>query len=100
MSLPGPPPKLELTSWPVRFADFDVMDHVNNAIAFVLVEEALAARRELRAPLRVVVEYRSPIDRGVRLRTGGTDHADGYDGWLVDDGGTCPVAYRIARPSA
>lgn len=100
LTFPGPPPNVELTPWPLRFADYDVMDHVNNAIAFVLVEEALADRRALRAPLRVVVEYRSPIDRGVRLRSGGTDHADGYDGWLVDDDGACPVAFRIGRPSS
>ena len=97
LTLAGPPAGIELTPWPVRFVDFDVMDHINNAVAFVVVEEVLAARRELRAPLRVVVEYRSPIDRGMRLRRGGIDDPDGSDGWLVDDHGGCPVAFRIAR---
>jgi acyl-ACP thioesterase len=98
LTLDGPPEDVVLASWPTRFVDFDVMDHVNNAVAFVLVEEVLAERRELRAPLRVVVEYRAPIDRGVRLRRGGVDHPDGHDGWLVDDDGACAVAFRIARP--
>ncbi len=76
------------------------MEHVNNAVAFVLVEEVLAARRELRAPLRVEVEYRSAIDRGVTLRRGEMDLADGCDGWLVDDHDRCPLAFRISRPPA
>jgi acyl-ACP thioesterase len=112
LTLGAPPDDLELTPWPVRFTDFDVMDHVNNAIAFVLVEEVLAARRDLRAPLRVEVEYRSAIDRDVQLRVGGVggvvgdgdgDAGDagggptGYEGWLVDSAGRCPVAFRIAR---
>jgi acyl-ACP thioesterase len=97
LSFDGPPADVELSVWPVRFVDFDVMDHINNAVAFVVVEEVLAARRELRAPLRVVVEYRSPIDRGARLRHGVVNHEDGCDGWLVDEDGSCPVAFRIGR---
>ena len=90
---------VELAAWPSRLADFDVMEHMNNATAFVVVEEVMASRRDLRAPLRVVVEYRTPIDRGMRLRYGGVDRADGHDGWLVDERGGCPVAYRISRPA-
>ena len=97
LSLSGPPSDLALAPWPVRFADFDVMNHVNNALAFALVEEVLATRRELRAPFRVEVEYRSPIERGVTLSHGGLDGADSYDGWLVDDEGRCYVAFRIGR---
>jgi acyl-ACP thioesterase len=99
LTLDSPPDDLELTSWPVRFTDFDVMDHVNNAIAFVLVEEVLALRRDLRAPLRVEVEYRSPIDRDVDLRVGGVGGSAGtsHNGWLLDAEGRCPVAFRITR---
>ncbi len=94
------PDDVELITWPTRFADFDVMEHMNNAAAFVIVEEVLASRRDLRAPLRVVVEYRTSIDRGVRLRYAGVDLADAHDGWLVDERGGCPVAYRISRLAA
>ncbi len=77
----GPPPvDLQLSPWPVRFTDFDVMDHVNNAIAFALVEEVLARRRDLRAPLRVEVEYRASIDRDVRLGVGWVDGGEGAAG--------------------
>ena len=101
LTLAAPPPGLQLTPWSLRFTDFDVMDHVNNAIALVLVEDVLARRRDLRAPLRVEVEYRSPIDRGVRLGVGEIDGDDGDSctGWLVDEGeAQCHVAFRIGRP--
>ena len=103
LTLDPPPEGLALVSWPVRFADFDVMNHINNALAFAIVEEVLAGRRDLRAPLRVEVEYRSSIDRGVSLSLGGSDRgdptgADGHLGWLIDDQGRCPVAFRIGRP--
>jgi acyl-ACP thioesterase len=103
LTLDPPPADLEVSPWPVRFTDFDVMNHINNAIAFALVEEVLARRRDLRAPLRVEVEYRSPIDRGVALSLGGRDAPDaagtgdftGYDGWLLDDQAHCQIAFRI-----
>jgi acyl-ACP thioesterase len=103
LSLDPPPADLELSPWPVRFTDFDVMNHINNAIAFAVVEEVLARRRDLRAPLRVEVEYRSPIDRGIALSFGGLDAPDaagtcdfiGYDGWLLDDQARCQIAFRI-----
>jgi acyl-ACP thioesterase len=103
LTLDSPPEDLEVAPWPVRFADFDVMDHVNNAIAFVIVEEVLARQRDLRAPLRVEVEYRSSIDRDVSLSVGsvrrsGGAGVSGYDGWLIDDQSRCPIAFRIGRP--
>ena len=105
LTLDPPTAGLALSPWPVRFSDFDVMDHMNNAIAFALVEEVLARRRDLRAPLRVEVEYRSPIDRDVALHFGGKDVLDaagthdliGHDGWLLDDQARCQTAFRIHR---
>ena len=95
LTLGPPPPDLELVPWSVRFADFDVMNHVNNAIALVIVEEALAAHRHLRAPMRVDVEYRSSIDRGVAVNVGGVSADDRFDGWVVDGGGAVCIAFRI-----
>ncbi|MEP7048464.1 MAG: acyl-ACP thioesterase domain-containing protein [Ilumatobacteraceae bacterium] len=116
LTLEAPPPDLDLTPWPTRFTDFDVMNHVNNAIAFALVEEAIAGRRHLRAPLRVEVEYRAPIDRDIPLSIGGigldaprngfaeTERdreracrigSDAYAGWLVDNDRKCLIAFRI-----
>lgn len=43
--------------WPTRFADFDVVGHMNNAAYWEMVEEHLAVQRDLRAPLRAIVEH-------------------------------------------
>ena len=70
--------------WPVRFSDFDVLEHVNNAVYLAPVEQALATRRELRAPLTVVVEHGDPIERGAEVRWVTADvEAGGFDGWLM-----------------
>jgi acyl-ACP thioesterase len=104
LTVAGPPPGLDVVPWTARFADFDVMNHMNNAIAFVIVEEMLARRRDLRAPLRVEVEYRSSVDPDVVLRVGGIDcidgagGPDGHEGWLVDDQARCLIAFRVSRP--
>ena len=51
-------------TFPLRFTDFDVLNHVNNAVYWEVVEEELARRRELRAPLRAELEHRAPIEPG------------------------------------
>ncbi len=72
--------------WPLRFTDFDVLEHVNNAVYFAPVEQALADRRSLRAPLTVVVEHGDPIERGDDVTWLVRDRDDGFDGWLVGAG--------------
>jgi acyl-ACP thioesterase len=54
------PEGLEATPWVPRFADFDVLGHVNNAVYWAIVEE----HRDLAAPTTVELEYRGGIDRG------------------------------------
>ena len=59
------PPDAELDGfpWPLRFSDFDVLGHVNNAACWQIVEQALSERRDLRAPLRAEVQHRTAIER-------------------------------------
>ena len=57
-------------AFPLRFTDFDVLNHVNNAVYWEAVEEELARRRELRAPLRAELEHRAPIEPGRGSRGG------------------------------
>lgn len=54
--------------WLVRVSDFDVLGHVNNAVAGAAVEEALAAVVD--GPVRAAraeLEYRTAIDAGVEV---------------------------------
>jgi acyl-ACP thioesterase len=77
-------------TWPLRFADFDAVGHMNNAAYWVIVEEFLAANRDVRAPLRAVVEHVVQVEPGqepirhiasgrddleLQLRVGSTMHA-------------------------
>ena len=80
------------TPFALRFTDFDLMGHVNNAVSWEPVEEALAARDALRAPLRVSVEHPLPIDRGAEPRVAVVDRQDGLDLWILDGDRTCSTA--------
>ena len=50
--------------WPLRFSDYDAVGHMNNAAYWEIVEEHLAEHRDLRAPLRAVVEHVVQVDPG------------------------------------
>lgn len=83
-----PPPTESAAEWFVRFADFDVLGHVNNAAYWEAVEEQLAARPECRAPMRAELEFRSPVEKGAAVTLITTDRDDGFDTWLVGPTGT------------
>lgn len=83
-------------SWPLRFADFDVLEHVNNAVYWAAVEQELAVRRELRAPFTAVIEHGDAIERGDAVRWFSRAASDGFEGWLVGEGGRVFAAARVS----
>lgn len=59
------PPALDRprVTWPLRATDVDRMGHVNNAAYWAALEQRLAGGTpDLRAPYRVRLEYRHPLD--------------------------------------
>jgi acyl-ACP thioesterase len=60
LTLAGPDGAGRETPWPVRHADIDQLGHMNNAVYWAAVEELWGGR--LTVSVRVVLEYRSPID--------------------------------------
>jgi acyl-ACP thioesterase len=64
--------------WPLRFTDFDLLGHVNNAVYWAIVEECF----DLEAPTTVVVEYRGGIDRGQQTAV----VVAGRELWILADG--------------
>lgn len=86
----GSPPSAgegQRSPWPLRFGDFDVLDHVNNAVTWEAVEQARVDRKDLRAPVRAEVEYRDPIERDHTVEQVTLAHDDGsLSTWLVDAG--------------
>jgi len=78
--------------WPLRFTDFDVLGHVNNAACWQIVEEALASRRELRAPLRAEVQHRIAIERGATVEVTVSDGDGALSLWARADGAVAVTA--------
>jgi len=85
---PEPPdgPEVRRFAWPLRFTDFDVLGHVNNAACWQVVEEALSSRRHLRDPLRAEVQHRTAIERGATVEVADADVDGGMGVWVVADG--------------
>jgi acyl-ACP thioesterase len=68
LELPDPPTDAARRAWPLRAADVDLHGHVNNAVHWQAVEEALPELAvDPRLPLRAELDYRQPIDLGEQL---------------------------------
>lgn len=79
-----PPPGAPRRPWPARFTDFDVLGHVNNAVYWAAVEEELARRRDLRAPMRAELEHRQPLEVGHTADVVAVDDGDALAVWVVE----------------
>lgn len=87
-----PPAGAPTLPWALRFTDFDVLSHVNNAAYWEVVEEALASRRELRAPLRAEVEHRAAVERGASVEVVAVDAGGALSVWVLADGAVAASA--------
>ena len=94
--LPSRPPDGAgtVTAWPVRFADFDVLGHVNNAVYWAIVEEHLAARRLVSSPMTVLLEHHDGIDPSEEVVVTSVDTAAGVDLWVATTGGKVTAVAR------
>ena len=72
--------------WPLRFTDFDVLGHVNNAACWQIVEQALSEHRDLRAPLRAEVQHRTAIERDAIVEVTTARAKDTLSIWASADG--------------
>ncbi len=95
LSLAAPPDDADERAWPLRRSDFDVLDHVNNAIGFAAVEDELARRPDRRRLSSAEIEYRAPIDPGEEPRLASRWDDDALSCWLRVDG-EVRVAARVA----
>lgn len=85
-------------AFPLRFVDFDLMGHVNNAVSWQPIEEVLAVRPELRAPMRVSVEHPASIEPGEHPEVCVRHVDDGFDLWIVVGDRTCSTARVRSGP--
>lgn len=81
-------PNAARTPWTPRFADFDVVGHVNNAIYWAMVEEYV----DLAAPVTVELEFRGGVDRGQHVEVARSGDAL----WVLADGAVAASAHVTA----
>lgn len=81
--------------WPLRRADFDVLQHMNNAVAWAVVEEEASVV----APGHMVswgeVEYRRPIEPGATPIVCSEREPDAVSVWMLAADGSAFVSARL-----
>lgn len=83
----APPDDASSMPWPVRFADLDVLAHVNNAAQWAPVEEACSLAGMAMAPIRAELEHGAGVEPGeAELRWAASD--GGVSTWLLTAAGT------------
>ncbi|HJU47103.1 MAG TPA: acyl-ACP thioesterase domain-containing protein [Gaiellaceae bacterium] len=96
LELPDPETGSSRAPWTLRAADVDMHGHVNNAVYWQAVEEALLdAGPDPARPLRALLDFRRPIDLVDRVELA-TARADGVLalGFVVD--GDCRAVARVS----
>lgn len=83
LRLDGPPAGAPTQPWPVRRTDLDVFGHVNNAVLWAVLEEALGPRPERRGVGEI--EYPGPVDAGAVVEVC-WQSGDRPAAWLMEDG--------------
>ena len=83
--------------WPLRYSDFDILGHMNNAAYWAALEEILVARSVADLTMTAVMEHRQAIAPGqlatVFVAPADTDGAWGW--WLVAGGATAAAGLFI-----
>lgn len=78
LELPDPSEAATASPWPLRSSDFDMHGHVNNAVHWQAVEDALvSAGVDAAQPLAADLDYREPLDAGDRVELATERRADG-----------------------
>ena len=100
LELPAPPDGAPRTSWALRASDVDRHGHVNNAVYWQAVEDALRAS-PLDATGRLVAEldYRDPIDLTDRVELASFGDGDSIRLGFLVEGSTRAVARVAGRAS-
>jgi acyl-ACP thioesterase len=90
-----PPDDADRRPWPLRSADFDVLNHANNAAAWQAFEDELVRRAPGRHIATAEIEYRNAIDPGDQIELVSTFEDSTLACWLMFDGDV-RVSSRIA----
>ena len=72
--------------WPLRFTDFDILGHVNNAAQWGPVEESLSRIDGPRQAIRAELEHGLGIEPGSSTELWWQPAEGGVDTWLLANG--------------
>lgn len=95
-----PGPDARRNPWATRATDLDPLGHVNNAVSWAMVEQALADRPDLARSMRGELEYRAPVEGDDEVQLAVVDRDGGFDLWVVDTAGQRPLLTSRVRPLA
>ena len=98
LSHPRPPEGAGGDPWPLRAADFDASGHMNNAVYWAVVEDAVAGLGWL--PAVAEVEYHRPALPGCEPRLLSSAAPGEAWAWLLNDGRPLASARMSAPLSA
>ena len=91
-----PPDDLDGAPYHVRFVDFDVIGHMNNASYWSAVEEELIRRPDLKGPVRAEMEHRVGVEPRHAVRLVVDDEPSAVSLWFVGEPGVFASA-RVHR---
>ncbi|NNG97109.1 acyl-ACP thioesterase [Gordonia araii NBRC 100433] len=97
---PEPHADAEVIPFTLRASDLDMMEHVNNAVYWSALEEALSRHADLRdrMPLRGIIEYNSPLVPADEPRLLARREGDTLSAWLMaGDRNAAALAATIPR---
>ena len=78
--------------WPLRFTDFDILGHVNNAAQWGPIEEALSRIDGPHQDIRAELEHGPGIEPGLDIELWWKAADGGVDTWLMANGKAGSVA--------
>jgi acyl-ACP thioesterase len=97
LALPDPPADAPHAPWPLRSTDIDLHGHLNNAVHWEVVEEALLAYGpDPSRPHRALLDYRGPVDLTDVVQVAADAGGGRLDVWLTV-AGECRAAARVER---
>jgi acyl-ACP thioesterase len=97
---PTPPPDAVTRVWPLRFSDFDLLGHVNNAASWSAVEQALIEVDSLRPPYRAELEYRDAIERDADVMVATQAAGAELRAWVYDGRSGANYLTALIAPSS
>jgi acyl-ACP thioesterase len=106
-ALRGPEPELPPSTqaarppwrpFPLRASDFDAYGHLNNAVAWEVVEDEVARLWDGACPEQAEVEYRRPVEPTPEIQVLSSAGLGTWDMWLIA-GGEVRTSARLRHPT-